>query len=364
MDNALVCGGGGIKFDVIMEKFFIRLQQNGAKLVFIQDMDIDIDRVDLWMSRRDDEFQTYVKIHEDIVNGKPASEIVQCLQGQTAAWKVSVNLIPIASKYGEYLFTRPGRDCDHEVALYAQKHDAMAIFTADTDFMVFKGNWKFWWLDEIDFDMFAVKEYDRLQLNRLLYLTFDQRPLFATLIGNDFTKKFYEYMNSFHRSLGRTSEKFHSVARFIRQNFKNEVLYEDDIDFVATEIFGDDADDDKRRLIADSIKSYELDVQDEDSSIEDPIRLRLQAISIKATEMYVKMNIHTIQTVTMTFNNMITAELSENLIQFMVELLRKKMGILNPDNREQTFELITKKSREECFAIHQETAIYPECKSN
>lgn len=359
-DAGILCGGNGIRTQNELERFFIRLTENEVKLVFIQDLAIEINREDLWMNRRDKNFENFVALHELIESRMPSVLIAN-------SSRFGSNTIPFASRYGEYRFARPGRDCDFEIASYAMKHNVMAVLTADTDFLIFDGHFKVWMILEIDFKNFTVTEYDRLLINRKLYLTFEQRPVLATLAGNDFTNVFRSDLDEFHRHIGGSKpwERFPAIARYIRRYFVNNPLTGDDIDRIVRMIFGTDADNDKRRHIVDSLESYNLERDDGDSPIEDLIRAHFEKTNnIECVRLYLKLNINNAQTLTMPFNDMICAEFAEILVQFLVELLRKKMGILNPDRQKLQFKLLAKKSRDEPFDAYTEDVIYPECEHN
>lgn len=365
MDKGLLCGGSSSDFDDRMEKFFVRLTQNGVKLVFIQDLAIEIAREDLWIERRNNDFQVYLEIYEKIEMKKPAMDIVSEMSRSRTGWKSSPNAASIASKHGEYRFARFGRDCDFEVADYATKHNAMAVFSADSDFLIFEGNWKFWNFNNLNFENFTAIEYDRLTISRLLAITFQQRPLFATLIGNDFSKQCQDELNQFHRRLGSPHDKFRNVANFIRREFRRIDLSEDDIDFIVTEVFGSHAGDDKWQLIQDSLNSYDLHSQIDENPENDPIETRLISFGVKPIKNYRKMNINSIQMVSISFNDMATVECSTVLVGFLVDLIRKRIAIINNNvatNGEKTFKILKKMSREEKFAAYHESPIAPDCK--
>lgn len=365
LDHGLLCGGSSNEFDQNMEKFFIRLTKNGVKLVFIQSLAVDIAREDVWIERRNKDFQSCLQIYEDIGNGKSVSDVLSEMEDWSWGMKVSSNLGPIASKHGEYLFARPGRDCDFEVADYAKKHNAMAVFSADTDFLIFDGNWKFWNYKDLDFENFSANEFDRIAITRLLSITYEQRPLLATLIGNDFTKIYSDELYQFHRRLGRPSDKFRNVADYIRRKIRNGYISENDIDVIVGDIFGGRAGDAKRQMFRDSLNSYDLRSQIDENRGVDPVEAKLVALSVKAVKNYRKLNMNTIQPVSTPFNDMATEESSSVLIEFLVELLRKKMGIMCHDTAsEKTFKVLKKTTRANSFAAYRETPITPECEKN
>lgn len=97
----------------------------------------------------------------------------------------------IAKKYGEFYYSVKCEN-DLELARYATKNDAIAIISNDFDFLIFDGPWRHWSSRGITEHSLEVTEYDRDGLLKVLKLTRIEMPLFATVWGNDFSKKLFE----------------------------------------------------------------------------------------------------------------------------------------------------------------------------
>lgn len=363
LDSEMLCGGSSNEFDRAMENWFIRLKKCGAELVFIQD--VGIDKEDRWIERRNKDFQDYLEIYKDIENKKSLADLKIEMENFKWGWKVSPNLAPIASKYGKYLFARVGQARDREIAIYAKRHNAMAIFSADTDFLIFEGDWKFWNLKNLDFEEFTAMEYDRSAIDELLSLSAQHRPMLATLLENDFTKGFSKELGEFYCRLGDPRKKIANVANFIRQQMRHADLSADVVAKIVMEVFGSPAADDKRQLIQDSVDSYNLRLQPGKKVQYDPIEAKLAALSLKALKNYRKLNNNSIQPISVPFNDMATAASSTILTDFLVEILRKRMGIMhNDETNDKTFKVMKKISRAKNYAVYDETPIAPVCKLN
>lgn len=184
----MICWAYNKQTDKSLDEWFGRLKQCGAHLVFIQSSSVPNIIENVWISRRNDDFRVYTRMYDAIEKGKPSQEIMREPEETNHAFHKVSNLSTIASKYGEYLVAPVGRDCDQAVAEYASKHNAMAVFSADSDFLIFRGKWKFWNYKGTDFDEFTTVEFDRLAISRILHLYPQQRPLLATLMA----KRFHE----------------------------------------------------------------------------------------------------------------------------------------------------------------------------
>lgn len=194
------------EFDRTLDHWLENLKRR-AQLIVFGEFCVEKHTTDEWINRRNEEFRETEFFYEWIDKGERASN------------------------HGKLKLGRIGHDIEPEIAHYATTKGAMAIFTRDTNFMIFDGLWKFWSYVDIDFEQFKVKEFDRLFINQVLSLTFEQRPLLATLMGNSFTEKYKYELHKFHRELGKHT--FHNVAQYIRQIFNERNLTLDDIDEIA-----------------------------------------------------------------------------------------------------------------------------------
>lgn len=164
----------------ILEKFLKRLKTLDVKIVFFFDLDLDNKKTENWLKRRNEEFES--KIDRYLFETKTTAES----QYESNGLYSIDNFLSVLSKYGVCEFGVPNRDCDLDIARYANKKKAMAIFTRDTDFMIFDGNWKYWSIDNKDLDLekCTTHEYDRVLFKQKINLTAKQLPLFATIMAS------------------------------------------------------------------------------------------------------------------------------------------------------------------------------------
>ncbi|XP_065094913.1 uncharacterized protein LOC135715706 [Ochlerotatus camptorhynchus] len=266
----LLCGGRFNQVAHLLEQFFVRIKNLGAELVFFYDGPVQDTKYDTWTQRQDEK---YNKIMEIIDSVDRASDL---------AWMASRfrNSIPnntlypvrqMASKHGELIISI-AKECDQELAAYANQVQAIAIISNDTDFMIYKGFWRYWSAKDIHFETLDTMEYNRLALVRNMGLSFKQMRLLATLGGNDVIK--YEEVRHFHSKLGSPREKFPRLADFVRQQALPESLHQDKIlCSLLNHVFGKAAvnEDLKERFLA-SLDFYETDYQPQNTNIiDDPV---------------------------------------------------------------------------------------------
>lgn len=359
-DEGILCGGSCREFDELIDTFFNRLVNLGVELVFVQKLTVEIATQNSWIKKKNQKFETSLNIYRDIENGDTVPQLMRTLEGSGYARRVSPNLIAIASKYGEYLFVPADHHCDQEVAREAKKRKAIAIMSTDTDFLIFEGQWKWWNFTDLDVESLEAWEYDRSAIERLFSLTWKQRPLLATLIGNKYSNEYYDDLFRFLRGLGKMPRKFENAANYIRRSFRSGIFSEDEIGRIARDVFGYRAGDDKRRMIRKSLESYRVN-EDEEPVEEreiDPIEFTLSGNALNA---YRKLNIKEIQAMWFSFFDMPSTRTTSALIEFFIEVTKKKMGIVHHDSVDgTTFKLLMKSSRASGYAVHEEEMITPD----
>ena len=92
------------------------------------------------------------------------------------------------------------KECDGEIAQYAENNKCLAILAQDSDFVVYQGGAKFYLsLEKLDVNRMTTLAYDRYALARHLHLHISQLPVLASLMGNDFISA--DDLRSFHSCL-------------------------------------------------------------------------------------------------------------------------------------------------------------------
>lgn len=198
----------------LYEQFFKKLTGHGATLAFFCDGAIQNDKVDTWITRQIIKQQQHCDMFDQI-NGDASLEDVVSNPSLNIRMTTFLPMIcNIARHYGT-LKTTHHHECDVEVVQFANANNALAIFSSDTDFLVFKGNWRLWCTKDLNVEDCLTKELSRTALTRYLELSQKQMALFATMAGNDFIQ--FDHIQGFLTSLGRYKERFLRLADFIRR---------------------------------------------------------------------------------------------------------------------------------------------------
>lgn len=355
MEYDTICGGRHKNALDSFENFLKALKATDTSIIFFSALTIQKDKIEEWLSRRNQEFNSYSKLYYLINDGKGIDTLIA---GYKLLNSTFYGMEMIAKKYGEFFYSVK-KECDLAIAQFAKNNDVLAVISNNTDFLLFDGSWRLWSSEDIrvtSSNKLKTIEYDRNVAN-LCELRQYQLPLFATLLGNDFTLKYYEELEDFHTSLGPISYKIHCVARYVRK-MGNIELSNDDIEEIAQKVFGN-ANHDKQQLIRKSIDSYKVDTS---TIIKDDPNEKL----LHNTNMYRSyvMSANPIQGIILPYYDMRDKH-SAKLSLLLADWIKRRLGILRQHNRDNsfTFTLLAITDPEEEFEAHTEYPIYPDCKT-
>ncbi|XP_055600117.1 uncharacterized protein LOC129749193 isoform X2 [Uranotaenia lowii] len=180
-----------------MTKFCDRMLEAGARLVFFMDGKLQEGKYKHWLQRQDKLYGEHLKKLEKIPpewRGKDRGNV----PGNVSKHAFIAALVSAARKKG-VLITTYDAECDTEIALFAKKHDAFAIFTGDSDFLIFEGKWRLWSSADLDLDEMRTFEWDKEVLRTTLKLDWNQMPFFAVLSGNDMYKNRPSLLSTFYK---------------------------------------------------------------------------------------------------------------------------------------------------------------------
>ncbi|XP_055616224.1 uncharacterized protein LOC129762203 [Toxorhynchites rutilus septentrionalis] len=226
-------------------KFCDSLIGAGARLVFFIDGKVHEGKYKHWIQRQEKVYAECLKKLDNIptqFKGKNRGQI----QGNVTKHAFIAALISAARKKG-ILITTYDVECDREIAMFAKKHDALAVFTGDSDYLIYEGKWRVWSGSDLNLETMRTYEWDKEVLRNALKLEWSQMPFFAVIAGNDHFK---------HRPSGICT--FYKVAQRVKElNLKLGItkitieLYE--------EIFGR-RDENLRNSFEDGITLYDLNI--------------------------------------------------------------------------------------------------------
>lgn len=208
-------GGRWKLYSEIFEHVFAKLANAGADLVFFEDKLIDVDKYQTWISRQNQRYDEHIEVIDCINSGSPVDEIISMFDDKLNGFSSVIPIIEsMARKHGVLKFA-VDKDCDVQMASYASENNVLAILSDDTDFLIFKGDWKFWSINKLKVETMKTFELNRKGLRSTLRLNDDQLITLPTIAGND-TIRFDEIKEAIGIHFRFTPPlKFPNIARFI-----------------------------------------------------------------------------------------------------------------------------------------------------
>lgn len=357
----VICGG---RHKIAMD-FWINILNTftatGAKLVFFSDLNIQVNKIEEWMNRRDEDHKIYTDLYDRIDAGQTLAEIISQKTDFKALSSTFYGMAIIAQNYGEFNYC-VRHECDLELAKYAKKENAVAVITNDTDFLIFEGPWKFWSSQEIKItpsNQLETVEYNRGGIAKVCALSQHQLPLFATLLANDFTHSYYNQLSRFASGLGPLKYKFQNIARYVRQKFSSKNLSNRDIQSIAHNVFGY-SNDEIVDLIKESLKSYNVNFSP--AEVSDPLELKLMHTNMYRPYMSNMCSIHGLTT---SYYDNRGCEEGKALPILLIDWVKRRKGVLRQQKSNRniySFILLAKTITSQDYMDTEELPIYPECK--
>lgn len=194
----------------IIDGFFQKLHEAGAHIILFKDgrMPVDLTKIDFKIERKNEDYQLY---HDGLMAIDQSLTPIGVLKRQKRSMKsVASSVLRIGEKWGADIIISNGFDCDYGIAQYAVKYNALAIFTTDSDFLVYSGNFQYWHGLEINFDEMTINRFNRQNIRIFFNLTPLEMRIFSCLLGNDY------FNNRWMTNFGSRSERFKKFAMFIR----------------------------------------------------------------------------------------------------------------------------------------------------
>lgn len=189
------------------------LIDDGAELVFFCDGQCQNSKIKEWCNRRD---QKYKKRNKSMIEASSN----MCEQFKCIAFFESVIKMIQDKKFGKVNVSTEV-ECDRAIAKYAldNKHEVLAIVANDTDMLIFEGDFQLWNIDST-ITQFKAQRLDRDRLLHHLQLSQKQMQFFATIKGNDFTKRYYDAI---------LYKDATDVALIVRENFTSDYEYNNNL---------------------------------------------------------------------------------------------------------------------------------------
>lgn len=231
----ILCGGRHQIFKEILDDLFSRLSKI-ADLVFFLDGVIQDSKKLTWAARQNQKYMNDLKLLDCIYQNKPLNLLVK--DQKEIHTNTLLNIIEAScQQFGQFHYAVK-LECDQEIAQFAYNNKrVLAIFSNDSDFLIFPGHFRYWSTRDLNFSTLSTKEYNRQELMKTLKLSNFQLAIFATLAGNDIIP--HDQVLFFLSNFGKDVKKrFPALAQYIKKNFIGKANHEEVLSFMGKEIFG------------------------------------------------------------------------------------------------------------------------------
>uniref|UniRef100_A0A336LIF8 CSON003697 protein n=1 Tax=Culicoides sonorensis TaxID=179676 RepID=A0A336LIF8_CULSO len=207
----------GMRSNIIIQKAnqcFERFKNSGAKLAFFEGGSVHSAKENYFLKDRHESKQMKVEVIRDLESGMGFKQVLQKHRKSLRGLSTIISLLKeVAHKYGT--INTPTTGEKHTVmAGYSNTNQVFAIVGNDTNFLIYCGKWRYWNVEEFEFESFMVKQYNAVALRGYLNLTTEQMPLFATLSCNQIID--FEDFKIFHGRNG-LKKRYEKVSNFVRQ---------------------------------------------------------------------------------------------------------------------------------------------------
>lgn len=221
-------------------RFCDSLINAGARLVFFIDGRLQEAKYNHWLARQDDVYANSLRL-------LGVAERQRCkVEGNVTRQSFVTALIATARTKGR-LYTTYDFECDKEVAAFCNEFGAFAVITNDSDYLMFRGDWRIWCSSSLSITTMCTEEWNKTALWLKLGLEWQQMPFVAGIAGND-----YFQGNAFE-------EDFEVVAK--RVSDLDLKLGETQITTDLCEILFDTRDENVRKSFEDSVTLYDLNFE-------------------------------------------------------------------------------------------------------
>lgn len=185
-----LCGGRHQEIKENVESLFKQLKPV-SNLVFFEDGSVEKLKEKTWLKRSNDKYDRCINVLNCIYKNMPLNDIIHELSHKLVNINTHLETIEyLARMYGELIIAIT-TECDSEIAQYANKNkNVFAILADDSDFLIYAGNWRYFSLDQLDFETLNSKEYNRVALREYLDLSEKGLVVLSTISGNDLTKNY------------------------------------------------------------------------------------------------------------------------------------------------------------------------------
>jgi hypothetical protein len=346
-------GGRFQIYEAVYHSVFQKLQAAGAELVFFIDGPRQETKDQVWLDRQHEKYLRCIQFYDKVAVGDSAADIIKNSKNAASNNMFQSELQTICKMYGR-TYVSFYNECDLEVATFAGIHNALAVIADDSDYLIYRGDWRYWSARQLDIENLTTYEYDRQALRHCLRLSDDHMRMLATIGGNDVMT--YELVEGFHKQLpnGR-HHKFFKIAHYIRDNYRDPKIAPRDIEMLCDHMFGQ-VTNDLYDLICQSLRSYNIDLVQYKYETDDLLRYTMDR---GLSHLYCLLA-DKVVSFTLFFDDLSVPN-SRSSYEIALPLIRRQMGIVLQHKRDPKLVryICTKRSHEEPYSTFCLVPEYP-----
>lgn len=208
----MLCGLRWLKLLERLENFLIRLRDVGCKMVFFIEDPLIEQKTPDWLKHKTKEYKKMCNVLAQMKRGRKPEVLKDMVSQKRVLDLTKEFLYQRLCKYGQW--KRPlEADQDLECPRYAFENEAFAVFTENLDFLIYEGEYRVWFVNNIDFEQMTTRELHKVNFCKKLGLTTAQMPVFAMMCGNEVMKKCY--LKEFHEKL-EPGSKLTAIAKYCK----------------------------------------------------------------------------------------------------------------------------------------------------
>lgn len=200
----------GCRYNIILrhfESFLEKLRNANVQLIFpFHKRNLDVEKkLPIYVKRVEETYLESCDLVEKISKIKNVEELRKRLNGESNAFDefkfwfhgnnlINFSLFDVCKKYGKLVGTSATPKMHYtfkDHAQLAEEEGAFAILGFSSHYLIYGGNWKYWCVNDLDFETMEIAEYDREAIHKHLGLTQPQMSLFVVLCGCDLFADFY-----------------------------------------------------------------------------------------------------------------------------------------------------------------------------
>lgn len=195
----------------IFDQNFQQLYNAGVVLHFFANDPAYYKDFEMWSRKESEQYSSRIAVIDEIDSTGGIDRIKQ-FKKEPGATAPMLDLLKICEKYG-VVHVCSNSKYIAEVVKHSNETNAMAIVGNNSNFLIFRGNWRYWSCRHIGLMQcdWSTIEYNRSALLECLNLTRAQMPMLATLAGNDFITPGRDFNKKMH------GDRFLNLANYVRQ---------------------------------------------------------------------------------------------------------------------------------------------------